>query len=71
MKKLVISTDFIELKSALKLLSFVESGGEVKSFLLENDVYVNGIKETRRGKKLYKGDKLKILNDEFEIDSEN
>lgn len=38
----------------------VESGGQAKWFLKEYDVYLNGERETRRGKKLSDGDQLDI-----------
>jgi len=71
MKKLVISTDFILLKNALKLLGFIETGGEAKFFLSSNDVYINDIKEDKRGRKLVEGDVLKALNQEVIISHEN
>ena len=38
-----------------------------KIYLAENDVYVNGEKEDRRGRKLYRGDIIKAENAEFVI----
>ena len=37
----------------------------VKPFLEDNDVFVNGELEIRRGKKLYASDRVKIDNKEF------
>ena len=67
MKTLNISTDFIDLGSALKLLNIVSSGGEAKYFLKENDVYINGSKEERRGRKLYPNDKIFFNEEEILI----
>jgi len=67
MKELLIKTDYIELQNTLKLLNYTSSGGEAKMFLLENDVYVNGEKENRRGRKLFPNDTLKINKEEYII----
>ncbi|KHE71716.1 S4 domain-containing protein YaaA [Halobacillus sp. BBL2006] len=55
-----ISTEYIPLGQFLKLANVVESGGMVKIFLSEFDVYVNGELENRRGRKLYLGDTVEI-----------
>ena len=54
--------EYIELKNLLKLLDYVNSGGEVKFFVIENDIYVNGEIEKRRGRKLRSGDKISFLD---------
>ena len=41
------------------------SGGEAKWFLAENTVLVDGEFESRRGRKLYKGMTIKVLNKEY------
>jgi ribosome-associated protein len=68
MKPIKITTEYIELQMLLKLESIISSGGQAKYFLAENLVYVNGELEQRRGKKLYPGDKIKVLNQEFIIE---
>ncbi len=62
-----ITTDYIELQMLLKMQDIITSGGQAKYFLQENEVFVNGEPENRRGKKLYPGDKVKVLNQEFII----
>ncbi|MBQ9899747.1 MAG: S4 domain-containing protein YaaA [Acholeplasmatales bacterium] len=62
-----ITTEYIELQMLLKMQDIITSGGQAKYFLQENDVFVNGELENRRGKKLYPGDKIKVLNQEFII----
>lgn len=52
-----IEEKWITLGQFLKKVNEVNTGGEVKSFLQE-DVYVNGILETRRGRKLFAGDEI-------------
>ncbi len=63
-----IKTDFIKLDSALKYCGVAENGAHAKEMILEGEVKVNGEVELRRGKKLYKGDKFKIFDEEFEIE---
>ncbi|GGC94803.1 hypothetical protein GCM10007216_26910 [Thalassobacillus devorans] len=58
--KIEISTDYIQLGQFLKLANIVESGGMVKVFLSEYEVYVNNELENRRGRKLYAGDVVEI-----------
>lgn len=62
-----IKSEYIKLEQFLKLVDLVSSGGEAKLFIIENNIEVNGIKEDRRGKKLYKGDHIKINDQEYEI----
>ena len=68
MKKIKLTTDYLELQQLLKLEDFISSGGQAKYFLAENKVYVNNELETRRGKKLYPNDIVKILDKEFIIE---
>lgn len=51
-----ITTDFIKLDSFLKAADAVGSGGEAKLLIAEGVVFVNGVPELRRGRKLYPGD---------------
>lgn len=52
--------EYITLQALLKEVGVIQSGGAIKSFLVENEVYFNGELETRRGKKLRVGDQLTI-----------
>ena len=67
MKPVQIHTDFILLSQLLKLLNIIQTGGEAKYYLVNNKVLVNGVKEDRRGRKLYKDDIVKIGIDEYVI----
>ncbi|WP_217596487.1 S4 domain-containing protein YaaA [Cohnella sp. GbtcB17] len=60
MKEIEISTEYIQLQQLLKLGDCIGSGGEVKHFLQENEVIVNGEKENRRGRKLRPGDVIEV-----------
>ena len=59
--------EYIELKNLVKVMSYVNSGGEAKVIIQGGEVQVNGETELRRGKKLRKGDKIKIQDDQIEI----
>ncbi|MBR1506954.1 MAG: RNA-binding S4 domain-containing protein [Eubacterium sp.] len=56
MKKIVIKDDFIKLGQAMKLAGLVDSGLDAKIVIQNGEVLVNGEVDTRRGKKLVKGD---------------
>lgn len=58
--EIVIDTEFITLGQALKVTDAISSGGMAKWFLQENDVYVNGEIDNRRGRKLRHGDVINI-----------
>jgi ribosome-associated protein YbcJ (S4-like RNA binding protein) len=58
----MIKTDYITLGKFIKFINVVDSGGMVKAILEEYVIYVNDLKENRRGKKLYPGDKIMIKN---------
>jgi ribosome-associated protein len=62
-----ISTEFIKLESAMKLMNIVPSGGSAKLEIQEGFVTVNGEVCTMRGKKLYAGDLFSYEGDEFVI----
>lgn len=55
-----IETDHIKLDSFLKAENLVSSGGEAKYLITEGLVRVNGEVETRRGRKLYHGDRVEL-----------
>jgi ribosome-associated protein len=57
----------IRLGQLLKLAGVLEGGGEAKSFLSENAVLVNGERETRRGRQLVPGDRVRVDGRELEV----
>ena len=65
MQEVKITGEFIKLGQFLKFVSVIDSGAQAKEFLLVNNVTVNDIKEDRRGRKLYRDDIIRVLNDEF------
>ena len=60
MNELKIDTEYITLGQALKMTDAISSGGMAKWFLSENEVFVNGEIEDRRGRKLRHGDLVNI-----------
>lgn len=62
-----INDDFITLGQFLKIVDLVSTGGETKYFLNTNEIFINNTPDNRRGRKLYKGDKVIVLNKEYEI----
>ncbi|MDV2581612.1 S4 domain-containing protein YaaA [Alkalibacillus haloalkaliphilus] len=55
-----IKTDEITLGQFIKLANIVESGGMVKMFLQDYNVYVNGEQDQRRGRKLKIDDRVEV-----------
>lgn len=59
-KDINIDTEFVTLGQLLKITDTISSGGMAKWFLQENDVYINGEVDDRRGRKLRNGDIINI-----------
>ena len=55
----------MKLDQFLKWQNLVSSGGEAKVFIKSGSVKVNGEIETKRGRKLKKGDKVMFLKNEL------
>jgi len=55
----------MKLDQFLKWKNLVSSGGEAKIFIKSGAVKVNGLIETKRGRKLNKGDKVIFLKNEL------
>lgn len=60
MNELLIDKEFVTLGQLLKMTDAIDSGGMAKWFLAENQVYVNGEVESRRGRKIKDGDIVNI-----------
>lgn len=48
--------EYIELKNMIKLLGWVDTGGEAKTRIDNQEIKVNGVIETQRRKKIRRGD---------------
>ena len=59
--------EYITLQALLKEVGIIQSGGAIKSFLADNQVFFNGELENRRGKKLRIGDVVSLPDQELEI----
>lgn len=59
---------YITLNVLLKLTGIIDTGGQAKYYLQENEVLVNGELENRRGRKLYPGDKIEVENQTFMVE---
>lgn len=62
-----IETVYIKLDSFLKMINAVGSGGEAKIVIAEGCVFANGEVETRRGRKLYPGDRVTFGDHEYKV----
>lgn len=71
MKKITINTEYITLGQFLKFANIISNGGEAKSYLAYNEVYINDELDVRRGRKLRHGDKVVVEEQEFIIENEN
>ncbi|OYD07910.1 S4 domain-containing protein YaaA [Paludifilum halophilum] len=60
MQQILIHTEYITLGQLLKKLNLLDTGGQAKIYLAENQVRVNGELETRRGRKVYPQDSIEI-----------
>ncbi len=65
-----VPVETIELDRFLKLAQIAQSGGEAKMIIKSGVVEVNGVLETRRGRKLRPGDRVTVNGEEFVIESD-
>ncbi|MBU6229702.1 MAG: RNA-binding S4 domain-containing protein [Cyanobacteria bacterium REEB459] len=56
----MVALDYIKLDQFLKQQGIVATGGQAKQIIQAGEVRVNGAVETRRGRKLIKGDRVEI-----------
>jgi ribosome-associated protein len=65
LEEIVIKTEFIKLNQLLKWAGIADTGSHANDMIAEGLIKVNGQPETRRGKKLYHGDRI-LLEDRYE-----
>ena len=65
--EVTIRDDFIKLGQALKMAGLVRDGVEAKAVITEGLVTVNGEVDTRRGRKVYKGDTIAFDGNEIKV----
>ena len=66
-----LRSPMITLGQLLKWQDVIEHGGEAKQFLQNHTVLVNDIHETRRGRKLYPGDRVSVNGKVFHLTHES
>ncbi|MGZ4184118.1 MAG: RNA-binding S4 domain-containing protein [Solirubrobacteraceae bacterium] len=69
MRDVPIRGQMIRLGQLLKLAGVIDSGAEIKAFLETESVWVNGERETRRGRQLHPGDVVRVGERELYVTS--
>lgn len=59
-REIAVRGEGIRLGQLLKLAGVVDSGSDVKALLAGEPVWVNGERETRRGRQLRSGDTVRV-----------
>ena len=67
MENVKIRDDFIKLGQAMKLAGIMQLGSDIKYEITDGRVKVNGETESRRGRKLYKGDVFSYEGQDYRI----
>ena len=67
-EKIKISTDFIKLEQLIKFAGITVTGGQAKEIVLNGECKVNGEVCLMRGKKIYPGDKVLVLDIEITVE---
>jgi ribosome-associated protein len=65
-----MTDEYIKLDQFLKLAQVVQTGGEAKVLIQAGQVMVNGVIETRRGRKLRPGDVVVVDGEELVVESD-
>jgi len=66
-RTVTISGEFITLGQLLKFADIVTSGGDGRALLEDEQVTVNDEAETRRGRKIYAGDIVRVGEEELTV----
>lgn len=66
--KFNLKDEYITLQQLLKACNVIDSGGQIKAWLAQNEVLVNAEPENRRGKKLRSGDVVETGSIRIEIE---
>ena len=62
-----ITSEYITLGQFIKYVGIISNGAEAKAYLAYNDAYVNDELDTRRGRKIYPGDVVKVDNKVYRV----
>ena len=66
-----MTDESIKLDQFLKLAQVVQTGGQAKVLIQAGHVLVNGVVETRRGRKLRVGDTVQVDGEELVLEIDN
>jgi ribosome-associated protein len=66
-REIAIRGEMIRLGQLLKLAGVVDSGAEIKTFLVSQPAVVNGEREMRRGRQLHRGDLVQVGDEELRL----
>jgi ribosome-associated protein len=66
-REITIRGEMIRLGQLLKLAGVVDSGAEIKTFLVSQPAVVNGEREMRRGRQLHRGDVVQVGDEELRL----
>lgn len=67
MEEIVLNKPFITLGQLLKVTGYIDSGAQAKYAVKELSIFVDDVKEDRRGRKLVAGNVVKISDKVFMI----
>jgi len=67
MNEIQVDTGIIKLDAFLKWAGIASQGSEAKFYIKNEEVKLNGVTETQRGKKLVKGDVIEFNNESYKI----
>ena len=71
MKQWTIRGEYLHLDQLLKKYYVISSGGQVGSFLAENEVTLNGTPVHEKRKKIRPGDTLRLSGEDIQIFGED
>lgn len=71
METVFISSEYITLGQFLKYNGLISNGSEAKIAVLTFKITINGEPETRRGRKIYPGDLIKINKKSYLVAQKN
>jgi ribosome-associated protein len=66
-REVAIRGEMIRLGQLLKVAGLIDSGAEVKAFLADQSVLVNGELEDRRGRQLHPDDVVTVGGEELRV----
>ena len=67
MKEIKVTNEPIELYKLLKFSGLVQSGGEAKVIIADEQVLINGNIETKKRKKIVAGDVISYQDEQFTV----